>query len=72
MTTTSTTPGLDLVARRVNKGLSQQDAAAAIGISRVTLDRAESDLSIQVAKAKLIADFYECEVTAIWPVERAA
>lgn len=72
MSATSNRPGVTLLTERLNRGLSPEDAAAEIGISRVTLQRAESDLPIQAAKAKLIADFYGVLVTDIWPVDEAA
>ena len=59
---------MNLLAERLNRGLSQADAAEVIGVSRGTLDRAESGLSVQVANAKRIADFYGVQVTDIWPV----
>lgn len=59
---------MNILAERLNRGLSQTDAAEAIGVSRGTLDRAESGLPVQAARAKLIADFYGCKVTDIWPV----
>lgn len=66
---------MNLVAERLNRGMSPTEAAAEIGVSRGTLARAESGLQVQPSKAKLIADFYEVQVTDIWPVpepERSA
>ncbi|MHB1950193.1 MAG: helix-turn-helix transcriptional regulator [Acidiferrobacteraceae bacterium] len=60
---------MNIVAERVNRGLSQSDAAAEIGVSRGTLDRAERGLRIQTARAKRIADFYGVKVTDLWPVQ---
>lgn len=59
---------MNIVAERLNRGLSQADAAGEIGVSRMTLDRAEQGHAVQPAKAKLIADFYGARVTDIWPV----
>jgi transcriptional regulator with XRE-family HTH domain len=60
---------MNIVAERLNRGLTQEDAAREIGIARATLDRAERGESIQVAKAKRIADFYGVQVTDLWPVD---
>lgn len=59
---------MNLVAERLNRGLSPQDAATEIGIARGTLLRAEDGEPIRPAQAKQIADFYGCLVTDIWPV----
>lgn len=63
---------MNLLAERLNRGLSQADAAAEIGVARATLDRAESGLSVQPAKAKRIADYYGVLVTDILPAETKA
>ena len=59
---------MNLIAERVNRGLSTTEAAEAMGIARGTLERAERGQSVQVGSAKRIADFYEVKVTDIWPV----
>lgn len=60
---------MNLRAERLNRGLSPADAAAAIGVSRGTLVRAERGLMPQASQAKSIADFYGVLVTDLWPVE---
>lgn len=63
----------DLTRARLNKGLSQRQAALEIGIDRDTLRRLEQGTgSAHPAKAKLVADFFDVEVTDLLPVGRAA
>lgn len=64
---------MNLRAERLNRGLSEVAAAAAIGIARGTLKNAEAGGPMpQAAKAKAIADFYGVRVTDIWPVTQPA
>lgn len=58
-----------LKAMRLNRGLSTRDAARKIGVSQAILLRAESGLGVRPQSAKRIADFYDCLVTDLWPVE---
>ena len=62
----------ELMAARMNRGLSVQAAAAQIGIAHGTLRRFEAGESVTVANAKLIADFYGCKVTDLLPLEAEA
>lgn len=64
--------GVNIVAERINRGLSLAQAAFEIGIARGTLVKAESGEMPSPANAKRIADFYGCKVTDIWPVPRVA
>ncbi len=59
---------MNLVGARLNKGLTQRQAAASIGINRGTLQAAESGDSVHPGNAKKIADFYGVKVTDIWPM----
>jgi len=63
---------VNLAAERLNRGLSLPKAAALIGVARGTLMRAERGEGVQAESAKRIADFYEVQVTDIWPVEERA
>lgn len=61
---------MNLVAARLNRGLSTREAAERIGISQDVLLRAEGGESTPYPRhAKKIADFYGVQVTDIWPVE---
>lgn len=58
-----------LKAARVNRGLSLERAAEQIGVSGETLRRAENGQTVpHAATAKQICDFYDFQVTDIWPV----
>jgi lambda repressor-like predicted transcriptional regulator len=59
---------MNLVAERLNRGLSTREAAREIGVSQDILLRAENGSTPQPRHAKKIADFYEVKVTEIWPV----
>lgn len=59
---------MNLVAERLNRGLSTRDAAREIGVSQDLLLRAENGSTPQPRHAKLIADFYGVKVTDVWPV----
>jgi transcriptional regulator with XRE-family HTH domain len=61
-----------LTEARLNRGLSLRGAAQAIGIARATLERAERGGSVHPGSAKQIADFYDVQVTDIWPVSPKA
>lgn len=60
--------GVNLKAERLNRGLSRADFGRRIGISRETVRLIEAGSQPQAATAKKIADFYDCQVTDIWPV----
>jgi transcriptional regulator with XRE-family HTH domain len=59
---------MNLVAERLNRGLSTREAAKEIGISQAVLLRAERGEGVRPRHAKRIADFYEVKVTDIWPL----
>lgn len=63
-----------LRAERANRGLNHRDAAAAIGelVTADILMRAENGARPRPQAAKAIADFYDCLVTDIWPIEQVA
>lgn len=63
---------MNIVAERVNRGLSREVAAKRIGISRETLRLIEQGSVPRPLTAKRIADFYGVQVTDIWPVKQAA
>ena len=64
---------MNIRAARLNKGLSTRKAAEGIGVTQDLLIRAEAGSMPHPKNAKLIADFYEVQVTDIWPVpEREA
>lgn len=65
------TGGSRLRGERMNRGKSLREAAKEIG-KPVTVDilsRAESGARPHPGAAKAIADFYELQVTDIWPVD---
>lgn len=57
---------------RVNSGHSTRSLALELDIDYRTLARLESGLPVHPAKAKLVADFFEVQVTDLMPVERSA
>lgn len=63
---------VNIVALRLNKGLSRRQAAKEIGIARATLAAVEEGQMVHPGKAKLIADFYGVKVTDIVKVEAVA
>lgn len=63
---------VNLTAERLNRGLSIRQAAKAIGVTAPTLQRAETGEGVHPGNALKIADFYDCKVTDIWPVEEQA
>lgn len=60
---------MNLIATRLNLGLSVAEAAERMGIARNTLAKAERGERIHPGSAKTIADFYGKRVTDIWPIE---
>jgi transcriptional regulator with XRE-family HTH domain len=58
-----------LYERRINRGMTLDQAAERIGVSQRTLRDAEQDRAVPRPKnMKLIADFYDLRVTDIWPL----
>lgn len=62
----------ELVELRLNRGLSIRAAADLMGIAEQSLRRAEAGESVRPSVAFKIAEFYERQVTDLWPVEAAA
>lgn len=61
---------IDLRAERMNRGLSQGDAAQRMGVQVDALARAErGEGKPHPRNAFKIASFYSYKVTDIWPVE---
>jgi lambda repressor-like predicted transcriptional regulator len=59
---------IDIVAERINRGLSTRDAAHEIGVSQAVVRRAEHRKGVRLPHAKRIADYYRVRVTDIWPL----
>jgi transcriptional regulator with XRE-family HTH domain len=58
---------------RLNRGLSLREAADAIGVERRVLLRAELGTTTpHPGNGKKIADFYDKQVTDLWPLEDEA
>lgn len=53
---------VNLVERRLNKGLTIKAAAAEIGVNRMTLAALERGERVRPDNAKKVADFYGCKV----------
>jgi transcriptional regulator with XRE-family HTH domain len=63
-------PAHDIRELRVNRGLSIAQAAEAIGVTSMTLNRAESGEAVpRPASAYKIARFYGFQVTDLWPLD---
>ena len=60
---------MNLLAERLNRGLSLAEASAKMGLPFYVLRDAEKGTRPRPRSAKRIADFYEVRVTDIWPVE---
>lgn len=59
----------NLAAARLDRGLSQRDLAAEIGIGRETIRRLESGLTAHPRNAKKVADFFGIQVTDLMPLD---
>lgn len=63
-------PAVDLRTARINRGLSQAEAARQIGVDADALARAERGVARPHPRNALpIAAFYGYKVTDIWPVD---
>lgn len=61
---------VELVAQRINRGLSVQAFADKFDVSKQTVWSWEKgDYRPRPATAKKIADYFGCKVTDIWPVK---
>ena len=63
---------MNILAERLNRGLTITEVAEACDVARATLVKAEEGERPFPAQAKRIADFYGVKVTDIWPLEMAA
>jgi transcriptional regulator with XRE-family HTH domain len=61
---------LDLQELRINRGLSQAQAAREAGVNKNAWSRAERGQRISPANAKAIANFLGYQVTDIWPLKQ--
>jgi transcriptional regulator with XRE-family HTH domain len=62
--------GVSLRALRMNRGLSVEEVAEQTSVPVRTLYRLErGEHAPRPATAKRIADFYEVQVTDLWPIE---
>lgn len=62
---------MNLLAERLNRGLSLRQAEQAMGVPEQSIRRAEMGLGVTPANAFKIASFYGCKVTDLWPVEKS-
>lgn len=53
---------------RVNSGLSPRELGYAVGVSDRTISRIEDGHRPRVRTMFLLASFFDCEVTDLWPV----
>lgn len=60
---------IDLLAARLNRGLSRRQAADQMGVAENTLKRAEEGEMPHPSNALKIAGFYGHQVTDVWPLE---
>lgn len=59
--------GADIKVWRINKGLSLDQLADEIGVSKSTLHKAEEGGNLWNQSRKAIADYFGLLVTTIWP-----
>lgn len=62
---------INLRAERRNRRMTQAAIARVIGVPRQVWARAEKGLGVHPINAGKIADYFEVEVTDIWPVDDA-
>jgi len=60
---------VNLEEERLNRGLSQREAAKNAGVAASVWGRAEAGETLRPANAKAIADFLGVRVTDIWPID---
>lgn len=56
---------------RLNRGLTLRELADEAGVSVGAAQRADAGQTVRPDNAKALADYFECKVTDIWPVESA-
>lgn len=54
---------------RLNRGLTIRALAEEAGVSIGAAQRAEAGKSVNPENAKALADFFDCKVTDIWPID---
>jgi len=69
MSSTRGAAAVDLTELRLNRGLSQAAAARAAKVNKSVWGRAESGERVSPANALKIANFFDLQVTDIWPLE---
>jgi transcriptional regulator with XRE-family HTH domain len=60
---------MDLRAERLNRGLTLEEMAERVGVTRRVLQAAEGGQQPRPGNALKIADFLGCQVTDVWPIE---
>lgn len=62
---------IDLLVERTNRGLSQEQMASTIGVTRRVYQAAEARTSVPRGRNALaFAAFFHCEVAALFPPQR--
>lgn len=59
---------IDLLYERKRRGMSQEDMASRVGVTRRVWAGAENGAEPRGESALTIARFFDCEITDIWPV----
>jgi ribosome-binding protein aMBF1 (putative translation factor) len=59
----------NLMAARINRGLSQRELAAELELHPEVIRRLENHSGVRVASAKKVADFFDVQVTDLMPLE---
>ena len=62
----------NIEAARVNRGLSRRDLAEELGVGQETVRLIENGHRPSPRIGKKFADFFECSVTDLWPIEQEA
>jgi transcriptional regulator with XRE-family HTH domain len=57
---------------RVNRGFTIRGLAKEIGVTEQTVRRLENGEIVRPANAKKVADFFECKVTDLMPIDGAS
>jgi transcriptional regulator with XRE-family HTH domain len=62
----------DVLAARLNQGLTQRQLAVACGVSLTVIQRLEGDGGAHPRTAKKVADYFGVQVTDLLPLKEAA
>jgi transcriptional regulator with XRE-family HTH domain len=62
----------DVLAARLNQGMTQRELAAKCGVSLTVIQRLEGDGGAHPRTAKKVADYFGVQVTDLLPLEKAA